>query len=134
MPKIDYPHFDKYPEVKGVYVGGCISRGDTKGFYYALAHAHTYANSHQGWICVRSKRRALESNGKPSQIMLHELAHILTLKGHTDKWRIKAHELGYRLPRRYWKKKRVLVREKRYESGAVGRYYTYKYLKAPYKK
>jgi hypothetical protein len=99
--------FDQYPEVKGIYVGGCVQRGEGSSFR-AQAHAHTDSNwIYPGWICVRSAKRLYTSNGGASQLMLHELAHILTGEGHTDKWRAKAKELGYRLPKHYKKKVRA---------------------------
>lgn len=106
MPIVDYKPFKEYPEVKGIFQGGCVSRGDGSRFR-RLAHAHT-DGQHQGWICVLGRSRPLlTDSGKPTQLMLHELAHILTGKGHVDEWRAKARELGYRVPRRYWKKKRI---------------------------
>jgi hypothetical protein len=92
MPKINYPHFDKYPEVKGVFVGGCVDRGDGSSFR-ARAHAHC-SGKNQGWICVRSPKRLYTPSGSPSNLMIHELAHILTLSGHTAKWSKKLKELG----------------------------------------
>lgn len=95
--------FSDYPEVKGIYIGGCVERGEGSSFR-ALAHAHTSKSSeYHGWICVRSAKRLYTSGGRPSQIMLHELAHIVTGQGHTDKWRAKAKELGYRIPAHYQK-------------------------------
>lgn len=109
----------EYPEVKGIFVGGCVERGEGSSFR-AMAHAHYHVDEAKqkkmlysqtqidamGWICVRSSKRLYTTDGRPSQLMLHELAHILTSHGHTDKWRAKARELGYRLPARYQKHKR----------------------------
>lgn len=75
------------PEVAGVFVGGCVARGDGSSFRHT-AHSHT-EGTHKGWICVRAARRLSER-----VLMLHELAHILTGEGHTDKWRAKLLELG----------------------------------------
>lgn len=96
--------FTPYPEVVGVFVGGCVERGVGSSFR-AQAHAHT-SGEHKGWICVRSQKRLLTARGGLSQLMLHEIAHILVMQGHTDAWRAKCRELGYRLPARYKKKKR----------------------------
>lgn len=94
---IDYPPFEKYG-VK-VFVGGCVERGVGSSFRHS-AHSH---NSHSdpffGWVCVRSHRRLYVLNtDRPSQLMLHEYAHILVPnRGHTDAWREMARSLGYRL-------------------------------------
>lgn len=105
MPAIKM--FSEHPEVKGVFVGGCVERGDGSSFR-AIAHAHTSKRDEQhGWICVRSPKRLYTANGTPSQTMLHELAHIVTGQGHTDKWRTKARELGYRVPAHYQKHARA---------------------------
>lgn len=114
MPKIDYPAFDKYQEVKGVFVEGCVDRGDGSRFRHR-AHAHTDPKSeHHGWICVLSRKRLYNAKGNPSELMLHELAHILTGVGHTDKWRAKLKELGgtleYWYTKEYFQLKRVGIR------------------------
>ena len=94
MPKIEYEPFEKYPEVKGVFVGGCARRGDGSSFR-ARAHAHCFGNDEfAGWICVRSPKRLYAPSDKPSKTMLHELAHILTKQGHTKKWAMMLKELG----------------------------------------
>ena len=89
--------FTEHPEVKGVFVGGCVERGEGSSFR-ARAHAHMRKGGRNlGWICVRSLKRVYKTDGKsPSNTMLHELAHILTGEGHTDKFRAKLRELGGR--------------------------------------
>lgn len=103
---VDYPAFAAHPEFKGVFVGGCVDRGVGSRFR-AQAHAHTEPNGkNPGWICVLSPKRLYTDRGGPSQLMLHELAHLLTGDGHTDRWRKVARELGYRLPSHYRKRPR----------------------------
>lgn len=97
MPVIENM-FSQHPQVKGIFVGGCVDRGDGSSFR-KIAHAHTQEKNH-GWICVRSPKRLYMADGKPSQVMLHELAHILTNQGHTDKWRLKMKEIGGSID--YW--------------------------------
>lgn len=74
-------------EVKGVFVGGCVCRGEGSRFR-AKAHAHT-TGDYKDWICVLSAKRLTAD-----LLLIHELAHILTECGHTDKWRAKVLELG----------------------------------------
>lgn len=76
-----------YKEVKGIFLNGCVDRGDGSSFR-RKAHAHT-SGQNQGWICVRGMKN-LESKN----LMLHEVAHILTLQGHTIKWMKKYVEIG----------------------------------------
>lgn len=95
MPAVEFPEFAGHPEVAGVFVGGCVDRGDGSSFR-AAAHAHT-DEPNKGWVCVRSPRRLRTAAGGPSQVMLHELAHVLTGDGHTDRWRAMARSLGYRV-------------------------------------
>jgi len=106
MPMLNIPEFSKYPEVKGVFVQGCVDRGEGSSFR-RKAHAHTSKCKNPGWICVRSlKRIRNESTGKLSNLMLHELAHILTDSGHTLKWGKKLKKLGGRIERNYaWRSK-----------------------------
>lgn len=98
MPVTEYPEFADRPEFVGLFVGGCVERGDGSSFR-AQAHAHNQpGDEHQGWVCVRSPRRLYTAAGTPSQVMLHELAHLLTPgQGHTDAWRAMARSLGYRV-------------------------------------
>jgi hypothetical protein len=76
-----------HPEVRGVFVGGCVERGVGSRFR-AKAHAH-FAGPHRGWICFLSAKwlhvRAL---------WLHELAHVVTREGHTARWRLFLLQIG----------------------------------------
>ena len=93
MPRVEYLAFQHYPEFKGVFVGGCVDRGDGSSFR-AKAHAHT-KEPNKGWICVRSaKRLYVQGTNRPSKLMWHELAHILTGHGHDDTWRKEVRRLG----------------------------------------
>lgn len=126
MPIVPFPEFEKYRAqgFKGVFVGGCVERGDGSSFR-AKAHAHNeqYVKigsskvmdengnpkewKHFGWICVRSAKRLYTRPGQPSNLMWHELAHILTPgHSHDDVWRAKAREFGVYIGKRYAKQRR----------------------------
>lgn len=84
----NYPDCLKgHPELQGVFVGGCVARGEGSRFRHK-AHAHN-SGEHKGWICILSARR-LECK----ELLLHELAHLISGCGHTDKWRKVLLELG----------------------------------------
>lgn len=110
MGVILFPHFEKYPVFKGLFVGGCVERGDGSSFR-AMAHAHmTPSDKWYGWICVRSHRRVFMADGRPSLLMLHELAHLLVnppdvkrVHWHDDAWRKTLREIGGRVERHYTK-------------------------------
>lgn len=107
------------PGLKGVFIGGCVDRGIGSSFR-AQAHAHNHLGTgHFGWICIRAFRRLgvveelARDDGrvevvihKPSHLLWHEYAHILTPgHGHDDVWRQKMKELNQPITKRY--KKRV---------------------------
>ena len=100
-----YPEFDEYKQYgfKGVSVGYCISDGRK---FRRMAHAHNRKNDkYFGWICILSSKRLRMNNGKPSMLMLHELAHILTPNHwHDDTWRKSVRAIGGTINKRYIKK------------------------------
>ncbi len=113
LPPVDWH------EVAGIFVGGCVERGEGSSFR-KKAHAHNHRRgSHFGWICVRSWRRVgqfTETPGadgtdgavvKPSRLLWHEYAHIRTPNHpHDDTWRAMMRTLGQPLPRQYKKRKK----------------------------
>ena len=93
MPLITM-NFDKYGN-HPVFVGGCVERGDGSSFR-RKAHAHTSKDDiHYGMICVRSSKRLYTPSGKPSYLMWHELAHIITGHGHDIIFIRKMREFGF---------------------------------------
>lgn len=106
------------PEVRGIFLGGCVCRGVGSSFR-AQAHAHNDKRDERfGWLCFRSIKRLGEvvlvegDDGmtevqvvKPGKTLIHEYAHILVPnEGHTDRWRAKMKELGQRIPKYLQKK------------------------------
>lgn len=104
---IIHPLLSQHEEVKGVFVGGCVIRGEGSRFR-AKAHSHTVGD-YAGWICYLSSKWL-----HVRELALHELAHIATGHGHTDTWRAALIKLGGTVDavpgvlRSYEKKKRLL--------------------------
>lgn len=101
-------NLQKLNERINIFIGGCFEKGVGHTFY-AQAHAHNYTKDKLfGCICFLSIKRigryniVQNDNGycdiiitKPSQTLLHEIAHILTPNhGHDKKWLDKYIELG----------------------------------------
>lgn len=103
----DHPILSKWAEVKGVFVYGCVARGEGSRFR-AKAHSHSDGD-YRGWVCYLSAKW-LGSR----ELALHELAHILTGHGHTNGWRRKLLLIGGTLDevpgilRSYHKRPRIL--------------------------
>lgn len=86
-PVVDMLRAMGWTDVSGVFVGGCVNRGVGSSFR-AMAHTHTKRDELTfRWICVRSGRRVLTEAGKPSRLLLHEVAHVIApqAKHHGDK-------------------------------------------------
>ena len=66
------------------FIGGCYTRGVGSKFR-AKAHAHPKERI----ICFRSSRWI-----DRRELLIHEVAHVLTNCGHTDKWRAMVYRLG----------------------------------------
>jgi hypothetical protein len=88
LPRSKYPDvFRRSHALKGVFVGGCVARGDGSRFR-AKAHAHI-RGAHVGWICFLSAKRLT-----CRELLIHELAHLIAGHGHTDHWRSIVLKLG----------------------------------------
>lgn len=85
----------EHPSVWGIYVNdGCVSAEDPLEWRDVEAHAHVLAEDQwKGWICIAGP--VLTAKGKPSHLLLHEVAHLIrgTL-GHDAKWRRIVSDLG----------------------------------------
>ena len=93
LPYDDWPEDFQRDEVRGVFVGGCVKKSDKTGKHRrlsAFAHAHCgLGDRYKRWVCFRTAD--LLNN---RQLVLPELAHVLTGEGHNDKWRACLLELG----------------------------------------
>lgn len=80
----DFPELN---EIWGIYVGdGCVTGQDPLEWLEVDAHAHVL-DEWNGWICIASPLKVVTVNGNPTQLVLHELAHILCKRpGHGRKW------------------------------------------------
>lgn len=114
MPLIDIPKEFLTDEIfksgfRGIFVGGCIERKEGSRFR-AMAHAHYVRDEKKelskygGYICVLSYKRLYKKNGLPSNLLWHEIVHILTNHGHDDVWRKKMKELHQPIQKQYKRK------------------------------
>ena len=76
-----------------------ININDSKGV--PMAHAHNGIQYEDfGRICVADDSLLLEKNGKPSQVLLHEVAHLMVAEideciGHGEEWGLQYNTLRY---------------------------------------
>ena len=76
MPAVEMPKLKPFGVV-GVFIGGCVKRGDGSSFR-RKAHAHCYTGyPYRGWICIRSPKRVYtDGTGQLSTLVWHEVGHI----------------------------------------------------------
>ena len=89
LPLNKYPEFLKpfKDAIRGVQVGECVETGKPLDLD-EFGHAHI-GLAYQGHICVSSKYYL-----RSKAVILHEVAHVLTLEVHTDRWRRTLLEIG----------------------------------------
>jgi hypothetical protein len=104
----------QHPAVRNISVGRCVSHdewGDTDDgthCYREVAHAHVAGCDKPGWICVRNPNDVLSKGSRHvTPLILHELAHLISQSGHTDKWRRAMAELDQPIPKQYQKRSRA---------------------------
>lgn len=98
LPRALYPAAIKphARRIRGVCLFGCIDpSGATPLRAEHEAHVHVDRSARvafEGWICIRTAR-ALGFR----ELLLHEVAHLLTRRGHDERWRRKVREIGGKL-------------------------------------
>lgn len=85
--------------VQGIAIGGCVDAVGTgrKGAMRRQGHAHTSAKAAmRGWVCIASGRmdRVLTPTGRATALLIHEVAHVLSMSGHDARWRRTVAALG----------------------------------------
>lgn len=82
----DFSQYMPYP-LAGIVTGGCVGdRPHPWGLYWAHSHCRRKGNEPWGWICIRYPEWTTTADGRPTPLVLHELAHILTDEEHTVRW------------------------------------------------
>ena len=74
--------------VWGVSAGSCIAGEQWYDKRYHIeGHAH-YVGPWRGWICLPDTDRIVTPPGRPTLLVLHEVAHLMAgNKGHGADWR-----------------------------------------------
>ena len=94
------------PGVKGIFLGGCVDTrepGKISRNCIAAAHAHI-SGKNDGWVCFQLPQYFHDPEYE--WLRMHELAHVLSRQGHTDKWRQQMLALGQVIPARYQPRRR----------------------------
>jgi hypothetical protein len=77
LDRSDYPKELRHDVVVGVFVGGCVKRGEGSRF---RSKAHTHIKGEfKGWMCVLSAKRL-----SARELLLHELAHLISGSGQME--------------------------------------------------
>lgn len=77
------------------HFGGCVEDNHR---FRAQAHAHCLPKDKRfGWVCVLSSKesRLVTPTGRPTTLLAHEVAHMITKQGHSEKWRNCITQLGF---------------------------------------
>lgn len=73
------------PTVNGVVFNGCVSN-QRWGTQLAHAHRHGVPGAEPwGFMCFKT-RDILTLHGWPTNVAIHELAHLITGEDHTQRW------------------------------------------------
>lgn len=72
------PFMRGYEELLGVHVGGCVLGGEWDKEHSAHAHIQGWGT---GYICMPSMEQFFTET-----TLIHELAHVLSKRGHTLNW------------------------------------------------
>lgn len=83
--------------VRGVSVGGCVEAigTDRQGAFRRSAHAHNrLGDPWLDWVCFRSAKRVLTPSGKATDMLIHEVAHLIRKGSHGPGWKKAVIALG----------------------------------------
>ena len=91
MPAVAPPA--AWTEVKGIFVGGCVERGDGSSFRHRRTRTHT-APTTPG-LDLHSRSQACGAERQAARLLIHEYAHILQPSaGHGPAWQKRVALLG----------------------------------------
>jgi hypothetical protein len=82
----------------GVFVGGCIDeRNGWREWTVNQSHAHSHSkDAWFGWICIENPKHVLTPQGKITNTLAHEIAHMMVPnQGHTPKWKREIIKMGF---------------------------------------